>query len=364
MTPSQKLNAIRAQFDAWQIDALWLSSPNNCRWLSGFTGSNVSLLVTVADAYLVTDFRYWQQALQQSPDFTLFRQTRRPDNRHELFAAQAANRIGIEANHLTLAAVADLEVATGDRSLIALETTVEPLRALKSDAELALIRQAAAITDAAMASVPSMVTVGMSERALAWQLEQSMRNMGADGVAFDIIVASGPNSALPHHRPSDRPLQIGDSVVIDMGAMLDGYRSDLTRTFHIGDQPSKQFWHVYNTTLAAQQSALEGARPDMTSRQVDSLARDLIEAADFGRNFGHGLGHSLGLDIHEAPFLNQGSDQPLQPGMVLTIEPGIYLPDWGGVRIEELVLVTEHGLEVISAAPKEPIIRIAPQSTQ
>ena len=186
-----------------------------------------------------------------------------------------------------------------------------------------------------------------------------MREAGADRPAFDIIVASGPNSALPHHRPGDRVLQAGDIVIVDLGAEFDGYKSDLTRTFYLGTSPENRFWEIYNTVQAAQQAAIGGIRPGVTGKAVDSLARDLITAAGHGDHFGHGTGHGVGIDIHEDPRFSKVSEKTIIPdGAVMTVEPGIYLPDYGGVRIEDLLLVTPEGYSYLSAAPQTPLIPI------
>ncbi len=184
-----------------------------------------------------------------------------------------------------------------------------------------------------------------------------MRNTGAEAMAFSIIVASGPNSALPHHHPGDRKLQAGDALIVDMGAQLNGYKSDLTRSFFLGAQPSEQFWRVYNLVLGAETAVLQQARPGMTAADIDALARDPITAAGHGDDFGHGLGHGVGLDIHEAPFLSsRGQETVIAPGMTATVEPGIYLPGWGGIRIEDLAVFTADRLTPLSHCPKDPVI--------
>ena len=231
------------------------------------------------------------------------------------------------------------------------------MRAVKSAEEIDVIVRAAAITDAAMNQVNQLARVGMSEKELAWQLERTMREAGADGMAFTVIVASGPNAARPHHRPGERQLQAGDAIVIDMGAMLDGYHSDLTRTFYLGSEPDEQFWTIYNLVLAAQEAALAGIQAGLTGKEADALARDVIAAAGHGAHFGHGLGHGVGLEIHEAPWLSVVREKErVDAGMVTSVEPGVYIPGWGGVRIEDLALVMENGVRCLSQAAKNPII--------
>lgn len=355
---TDRITAVRQQFANWEVDALYVTNPTHRRWLSGFTGSAGFLLITADDATLATDFRYWEQAMNQAPTFTLFRQKRQSGETESLFTDSGAARIGFESSHLT---VADFNALPNPDGItwVPLATTLEPLRRVKSAAEIEKIRAAAAITDQAMAAFPTLAKPGITETALAWELEKIMRSAGATGLAFPIIVASGPNAALPHHRPGSRTLQAGDAIVVDMGAELDGYKSDMTRTFHLGSQPSDDFWRVYNLVLAAQEVALAQMRPGMSGKEMDSLARDVITAGDHGDHFGHSLGHGVGLDIHEAPWLSQRYPNLIVgAGEITSVEPGIYLPGWGGVRIEDLVLLTKTGPEMISHCPKTPIIPI------
>jgi Xaa-Pro aminopeptidase len=199
----------------------------------------------------------------------------------------------------------------------------------------------------------------LSESQLAWELEKTMREAGAEGMAFDVIVASGPNAALPHHHPGDRRLQEGDSLIVDMGAKLDGYHSDMTRTFYIGNQPDERFSEIYDLVQTAQTAVLDHLKPGMTGKEVDALARNLIAEAGYGDYFGHGLGHGVGLFIHEGPSLSPRSEEEIiDVDMVLTVEPGIYISGWGGVRIEDLIVITRDGYESISHCPKTPSILI------
>jgi Xaa-Pro aminopeptidase len=239
-----------------------------------------------------------------------------------------------------------------------LDQSVEPLRQIKSASEIEAIRAAAAITDQAMALVPQLVHPGINERELAWELEKTMRENGADAMAFPLIVAFGPNSALPHHQPSDRKLRVGEIVLVDMGAEFNGYKSDLTRTFFFGSAADEQFITVYDLVHSALLTAANNIGPEISSKEAHGLAMDVISDGGHREHFGHGLGHGVGLDIHEEPFLSATRPaQKISAGMVITIEPGIYLPGWGGVRIEDLVLVTETGVEAISKCPKVPHIR-------
>jgi Xaa-Pro aminopeptidase len=209
-----------------------------------------------------------------------------------------------------------------------------------------------------MSAVNEIIRPGMSEKQVAWELEKMMREAGADGMAFPVIVASGPNGAFAHHSSGDRQLKVGDPIIIDMGASLNGYQSDLTRTFYLGKAPDEKFWEIYNLVHNAQKAALKAIRAGKKSNAIDKVARDAITKAGYGKEFGHGLGHGVGLEIHEEPRLSFTAEdkERLTAGAVVTVEPGIYIEGWGGVRIEDLVLVTDTGVEILSRCSKNPII--------
>jgi Xaa-Pro aminopeptidase len=353
---SDRINQVRDSLEKWRVDGLLITSPANRRWLSGFSGSAGKLLVTRERAILTADSRYWERAAREAPHFEIYHQTGQKDDLAQFLAMGGAERIGIEARHVSLVELSVLKREKPHRWR-ALPTTVEPFRAVKTTEELAAIRAAARITDETVAQFPRLARPGVSEKTLAWELEKYMREAGADRPGFDIIVASGPNSALPHHHPGDRVLEPGDMIVVDLGAEVDGYRSDLTRTFYLGGSAPDAFWAIYNTVMQANEAAIGGIRAGVTGKSVDSLARDLITAAGHGEHFGHGTGHSLGLEIHEEPRFSKLADKTIIPaGAVMTVEPGIYVPGLGGARIEDLILVTDEGPETLSAAPKSPLI--------
>jgi Xaa-Pro aminopeptidase len=358
-----RLAAVRQKLAEWQVEGLLISNPSNRRWLSGFTGSAGQLMITPEKALLATDFRYWEQATSQAPAYTLFKHQRREEDITAFMAAAGVARIGLEAQHVTLSELATLKKATAslERSVtwVPLEETVEHWRQVKSEAEIELIRTAAAITDHTMAQINHLARPGQTEQQLAWELEKIMRQAGAEATAFTLIVASGPNSGLPHHQPGERILQVGDVIVVDMGAQLHGYKSDLTRTFYLGNEPDEQFWNIYHLVLEAQMAAIQKIQPGMTAKEADAVGRQVIANAGHGEHFGHGLGHGLGLDIHEKPALSTrppAEKEILTAGMVTTIEPGVYLPGWGGVRIEDLAYVRETGVALLSNCPKVPAI--------
>jgi len=353
---TDKLAQTRDYLDRWRVDGVLITSAANRRWISGFTGSAGRVLVTRDKAILATDSRYWEQAEQQAPQFEIFRQKGKAGETGDFLQAGGGTRLGFEARHMTVAELKSLKKEREFRWK-ALDYTLEPLRAVKSADELAAIREAARITDETVGQVPRLAHVGVSEREIAWELEKFMRDSGADGVAFDIIVAAGPNSALPHHHPGEHRLQPGDMIVVDLGSEVRGYRSDLTRTFFMGESAGEDFWDIFNTVHRAQIAAIDGIKAGVIGKEIDALARDVITAAGHGDHFGHGTGHSLGLEIHEFPRFGPGADKDVIPaGSVMTVEPGIYLPGYGGVRIEDLVLVTDEGAEYLSHAPKSPLI--------
>ncbi len=357
-TSLHRLARLRERLQERELAGAFISQPQNRRYLSGFTGTAGWLVITLDEAWLVTDFRYWEQAQQQAPHFELIRITERLDNlMPELVARLGERRIGFEAAHITVDEYQRWMANGGPVTWSPEKDLVEPLRAVKDEGEIEAIRRAAALTDEALVEALSQVRPGMTERDLAWLLERTLRERGVEAVAFEIIVAGGPNGARPHAQADTEPLPAGQPIVIDMGARVDGYCSDLTRTICLGEPADPgTFWAVYNTVRAAQQAALERIRPGMNGIEADAIAREVISNAGYGEAFGHGLGHGVGLAIHEGPRLNRFSEDRLEPGMVVTIEPGVYLSGWGGVRIEDLTVVREDGLEVLSQAPKDPII--------
>lgn len=353
----ERITAVRQKLAEWEVEGLLIASPSNRRWLSGFTGSNGQLLVTTNQAFIATDFRYFTQAGREAPAFALFKHNRSIEATQNLMAEAGVHRVAIEAKHTTLEQLEELK-QVNNVSWFPQEKTVEPLRMIKTAVELEAIQKACAITDAVMTLVPQSLEVGMTEYEMAWELEKSMRQAGAEALAFDIIVSSGENSPLPHHHPGSRRLQQGDAVIIDMGAQVDGYKSDLTRSFYLDNKASVPYFELYNLVLRAQTAVFENAKPGMNLKEVDALARDVFVRAGHGDHFGHGLGHGLGLDIHEFPFFSPRASEAdtVEVGMVVTIEPGCYIPNGAGIRIEDTALMTEEGLVPLTHCPKQPNI--------
>jgi len=356
----QRLEKLRARLDGEHLDALLVSDPHNRRYLSGFTGSSGNLLITPSECVLATDFRYWEQAGQQAPAFRLYK-TVGPITEWlaGLFEGFGGMRIGFEQASLTFAEykqvtgiIEDMPAAARPQFVPA-ESLVEELRRVKDASELVALERVIALGDAAFAHAAALVQPGWSERQVARVIEDFIKDNGGDGTSFTTIVAAGPRGAMAHARAGDDVLREGDGVVIDMGALLDGYCSDLTRTIVLGE-PDRKFATIYDIVFTAQRTAEELIEPGMTGEYAHKLAQTVIAEAGYGDNFGHGLGHGIGLQVHEAPRLALKSTSVLEEGQVFSVEPGIYITGWGGVRLEDLV-VLEHGrCRVLSSAAKIP----------
>jgi Xaa-Pro aminopeptidase len=336
------------------IDVLLVTDLINVRYLTGYTGSNGIALIGDDMRTFVTDFRYVEQAAEEV--YAEF--DRRRSAQHLLEGVEEPLRagdlrLGFEAAHMTVSQHARLlELLPTRIELVATSCVVEELRAVKQPEEVAAIKAAAALADEAFAQLVAGGLTGRTERDLALKLEYELRRHGAERPSFDPIVAAGPHGALPHARPRDELAAAGELVVIDWGAQLDGYCSDCTRTLATGEIDGEA-QEIYQLVLDAQLAALEEVKPGVVARDVDSVARAAITAAGYGDQFGHGLGHGVGLEVHEAPRLAQPSEAVLAPGNVVTVEPGIYLPGRFGVRIEDLVVLTEDGCEILTSISKE-----------
>jgi Xaa-Pro aminopeptidase len=355
---ANRISSLRALFEEEQIDGLLVSSAANRRYLSGFTGSAGYLLVSGDATILATDFRYFEQSATQAPAFHLFKAIGRLQEwLPRLLETFEGKRLGFEAAdvsyalHRQMIATLDQLAPSKQPQLVPTTGLVERLRAIKDEEELSLLQEAIDLGDAAFVHAAGLIEPGWTERQVAWEIERYFREHGAEGVSFSTIVAGGPWGAMPHAYPRDSALLDGTGVVIDMGARLNGYCSDLTRTLPLG-QPDSRFAKIYDIVLAAQLTACELIEPGMTGAQAHELAASVIEAAGFGEHFGHGLGHGIGLQVHESPWLTKSSTDLLAEGMVFSVEPGIYIPGWGGIRIEDLVVLQQGRCRRLSHAPK------------
>jgi len=350
--PAERADAVVAAVRELELDALLVSRLVDLRWLCGFTGSSGAAVVGPSDRRFVTDFRYLTQAREQVGEGWS----------HEIAqklleqiagGMRAPARLGFDDTHLTVKDHARLgELAPEGVELVPTGGVIADLRAVKDAGELERIRAAAALADDALGEVLDRGLVGRTEREVALDLEVAMRRRGAQGASFAPIVAAAEHGALPHAEPRDVAIPAGTLVVVDWGAQLDGYASDCTRTYATG-RLDPEARAVYDLVERAQSRALAAVRPGPSGKEVDAVAREVIEAAGHGERFGHGLGHGVGMEVHEAPRLSrQAGDDPLQAGHVVTVEPGVYLPGRVGVRIEDLVAITADGHEVLSGLPK------------
>lgn len=349
---SHKVEQIRNHLIEHNHDAMVIMSDLNRRYLSDFTGSSGALLITQDNEYLVTDFRYFEQATEQS-DFQLIKQTGKlTDQLNQLIDELKLQTIQYESHLMTVDLYNNLN--RDHIEMVPNQQIVETIRQIKSPKELELIEKACQIADKTYSHILKFSEKGKTEIEIKNEIERVMRDLGASGASFDIIVASGHRGALPHGVASDKKLEQGDMVTLDFGCFYKGYASDMTRTFSVGE-PSKQMIEIYNIVLAAEELALKQIKPGMTAKEADKIARDYITEHGYGDAFGHSLGHSFGLDVHETPVLSSKVDTVLKEGMVVTVEPGIYVEGVGGVRIEDDCLVNSDGLKRLTHSTKELI---------
>lgn len=366
---ADRLARLRARMAEEGLDGFLVGAPvedifhthgANRRYLSGFTGSTGWLLVTLDAAFIAVDFRYFEQAQREAPAFRLFQANGGIEKWFAQLAGEAGlagKRIGFEPGDVSVAALQSMRKAlaalpvTERPKLSPAQPLVSQLRARKDPEEVAALQRAVNLGDEAFSAVASRIEPGWTEKRVAWEIEKYAREHGAEGMSFPTIVAAGPWGAMPHAQPRDHPIQEGEPIVIDMGVVVDGYCSDLTRTIVLG-KPDPQFHKIYDIVLSAQRTAEELIRSGMTGEEAHMLAHNVIAEAGYGENFGHGLGHGVGLLIHEAPRLAKASKDELADGMVVTVEPGIYITGWGGVRIEDQTVLEGGKLRVMSGAPK------------
>jgi Xaa-Pro aminopeptidase len=334
-------------------EAFVVTSPPDVRYFSGFSGSNGALLLMPERVVLATDGRYRVQAQQESPDVDVL--ITRALLQELLTAAHAhgVTRVGFDPGAVSVAVWRRTMADVPQVEFEAADIDVAGLRQVKDDGELAALRKACRISTEALADLLTQIQVGMTEIEVARLLEMLMGRRGAPDRAFDSIVAGGPHSAIPHHQPGERPLSPGDLLKIDFGAAYDGYHADCTRTFVVAAEPTDWQTRIHAVVLRAQQAGMAALRPGVSGREVDRIARSVIEDAGYGQYYGHGLGHGVGLEIHEVPFLGQNSTHTVEARVPLTVEPGIYLPDRGGVRIEDTVIVLDSGIEILTDFPRE-----------
>lgn len=365
MDVAGRLGRLRARLPGAGCDALLVTKLINMRYLTGFTGSAGMLLVKADEVLFVSDGRYRDQSAAElgaaGVEATI--EIGRAAQQLEYIdqAVKGLGRLGLEADEISWGsqrrlASALVSVASGSTTLVATRGLVEELRVVKDAGELARIELAADVADIALAQVKEQLADGLTEAQFAMELDFEMRRRGADGVSFETIVASGPNGALPHHRPSERKVEPGDLVVVDFGAEVDGYRSDMTRMLCVGGVAAPELQDLLDAVLVAQRAGVRALRPGVGGAEVDAACRDSLEKAGYDELFLHGSGHGVGLEIHEAPAVAAGSEDKLEEGAVVTVEPGAYLPGVGGVRIEDTLVVTATGARALTKSTKDTIL--------
>ena len=352
-----KIERIRQRLHEESIDALLVTNPYNRRYMANFTGTAGVVFITKEEALFITDFRYVEQATEQAVGYTVVEQRRTVvEQVADEVVRLGVRTLGFEKDHMTYGEFEIFEEYV-DAMLVPVSGWVEQLRLIKTEDELAILQRAADIADETFEHLCTYIRPGVSELDVANEMERYMRSLGATQSSFDSIVASGVRGALPHGVASDKLIEEGELVTLDFGALYNGYISDITRTVAVGE-PSEQMKEVYEIVLAAQKRGVEQIRPGMKASEADQVVRDVIVEKGYGEAFGHSTGHGIGLEVHEMPALSSRNDTVLQCGMTVTVEPGIYLPGIGGVRIEDDIVLTETGNRRLTKSSKE--LRILP----
>lgn len=352
----KRIEKARSLMEEKEVDSLLITTDVNRFYISGFTGSSGYVLFTSENNYFITDFRYTEQAKNQTNGFEILEFNKNvPEKINDILIEDNCERLGFESKNVTYNKYNEYKEKFTEVELIATEDLMKELRITKDKEEIDKIKKAIAITDNAFKHILDFIEVGKTEREVALELEYFMKQAGGEKNAFDFIVASGKRSSMPHGVASDKKLEYGDFITMDFGTFYKGYCSDMTRTVVLGEATDKQR-KIYNIVLDAQKEVIKKIKPGMSGKEVDAIARDKIKDAGYEDNFGHGLGHGIGVEVHEGPRASYKSDDFIEEGMVVTDEPGIYIPDWGGVRIEDDLLITENGCEVLNNSPKELII--------
>jgi Xaa-Pro aminopeptidase len=345
--------SVRKKIDAQQLDGILSTSLENIRYLCGFTGSDGAFILTQRESFFLTDSRYWTQSEEEVRGSHIIHYKKKIDGIASLLLDLKLKNVGFESTSITFSFHQSLsEKLANESKLIPLEDELKNLRAVKDTQELALTRNAIDISSNAFLHIMEMLQEGVLESTIAFEMEFYMKRHGSEATGFDIIVASGKRSALPHGRATSKRIENGDFILFDFGSRTQGYHSDQTRTVVCG-KPSSEQKKVYQIVKEAHDKAIEKIRPGISIQEVDEAARNHIQKYGYDQYFGHGTGHGIGLSVHEDPVVNKENKDLVQEGMVFTVEPGIYIPDWGGVRIEDMIRVTSQGAEVLTYLPRE-----------
>ncbi len=357
----QRLSKIKSRMKKEGLDAFLVTNLTNVRYLSGYTGSNGTLLIA-SKTHFFTDFRYQEQVKHEvTPKATIHIVTRGlVDTLASMPEVKSLKKIAFESDYVTVSLIEFLKKALkklGHFQWVPVKGFVEDLRKIKDEEEIGLIQRAASVTDKTLAEVLELTKPGVTEQELSAEIAYRFMRYTGEAPAFSSIVASGPNSAMPHAHPTNRKLRKGDFVTFDIGARWKGYSADLTRTYVMGKAMARHK-EIYSIVLSAQKKALDGIHAGMQAKEADALARGVINDAGYGEFFGHALGHGVGLETHDGISMSARSAIRVPDGAVVTVEPGIYIPGWGGVRIEDLVLVTRNGVKLLSHAPRSKLIEL------
>jgi len=348
---AKRLEKVREVMKKHRLDGLLLTTIDNVRWLSGFTGSTGTVFLSGGRAYFLTDSRYTIQASEETRGFVVKEFSNILEGITKIAKRFMIERLGFERRGILYQEYVNLRSALRNTKLVSLGVDLEEIRARKDKAEIGFLSQAIRIASRSFRQISEEIVPGASEKDLALELGISLRRNGSGTLPFEVIVASGPHAALPHARATNRRIRRGECVIVDFGASWKGYHSDTTRTF-IAGKPSRKAISVYQAVKSAHDRAIEGIRPGMSAKEADGIARSYLREKGLGKFFRHGLGHGIGLNIHEAPLISPQSDSEIEEGTVVTVEPGVYIPGWGGVRIEDMVLVRGSGCEVLTSSMK------------
>jgi Xaa-Pro aminopeptidase len=352
---NERISSARRYLEKCAVDAILFLGLPNIRYLTGFTGSDGALFLTGDKGWFLTDSRYTTQAAQEVSGLEIVEYKAKKDGIGSLIASLSIPKVGFEAEHTSVAFARSLEEILSEAELVPIGIELDDLRVVKSLEELQLLERCATIASDALMGIRDMIRPGVPEREIALELEFAIKRGGAEDKSFDFIVASGSRGALPHGKASDKAIEIGELVTIDFGAIYGGYHSDETVTFSVG-RPDDRQKEIYSIVKDAHDRALDAVRPGVSLKTLDDIARGFIGEKGFADYFGHGLGHGVGLEVHEKPVVSPRSDQIAEEGMVFTIEPGIYIPGWGGVRIEDTLVVLKDGWRFLTKVPKDMII--------
>lgn len=341
------------------LESLFLNNSQNIRYISGYTGEDSYILISPKGKWFITDYRYSEQAKAECVEFEVIKRNRQAvtlgECVNQLLKDNNISTMGFERDHINFGMIEDIKNDIESAEIVPTSQIVEKLRYVKDEDEINCAKKACEIADKAFDKLIKVIKVGMTEAEAALELEYYMRQLGGEGVAFDTILISGKKTSMPHGIPSDKKIEHGDFITIDFGTLYKGYRSDMTRTFIMGEASEEQI-KVYNSVLESQKVGVANAKAGIIGKKLDGKVAEILERDGYYQYSGKGLGHGVGLNIHEQPFLNPICEDVLKEGCIVTIEPGVYIPGWGGVRIEDTVVITKDGCEIITNTPKELLV--------